>query len=197
MLASAERFFARDALTSPADSNAADVLARVLAVEPGNTQARALVRRVVEKYRGWGAVQERRDRYADAARHYRAGLAVANRFPAVAGDLAAGLQNALNTATASAQTPHATPSASEKVEDSAPPANTPAQSGTLRVLVRPYGDVFVDGKKVASNTIAAVTLTLPAGPHVVRAVHPTLGSTERRVTIRPGATEDVRIVLEN
>ena len=64
--------------------------------------------------------------------------------------------------------------------------------GTLRVLVRPYGDIYVNGEKKKSETNAAHTEELPAGTHRVRAVHPVLGTWEKEVTVQGDARTEVR-----
>ena len=72
-------------------------------------------------------------------------------------------------------------------------AAAPAREGTVRVTVRPWGDVFVDGAKRLDQASHAQTLTLPPGRYSIAAVHPTLGRSEQLVTVTAGqqATFDV------
>lgn len=62
------------------------------------------------------------------------------------------------------------------------------QTGTLTVVVRPWGSIFVGGTLRAKDTDVSVEVTLPVGTHQVRVEHPTLGSQERTVEIRPERT---------
>jgi hypothetical protein len=62
----------------------------------------------------------------------------------------------------------------------------PAGEGTLRVTVRPWGDVYVDGVKRLDQASHAQTLSLPPGRYTVAAVHPSLGRSEQRVTVTAG-----------
>ena len=68
-------------------------------------------------------------------------------------------------------------------------------TGTLAVVVRPWGTIFVDGATLARETDVQHSTTLPVGEHRIRAMHPTLGSREVTVTVRPGATAHVEIDL--
>ncbi len=87
-----------------------------------------------------------------------------------------------------------TPPTQQQPEAERPP---PAPStGTVRILVRPFGDVYVDGRRLATGTNAAVLATLPVGTHRVRAVHPVLGSLERRVTVEGGRTREVLLEFD-
>ncbi len=89
------------------------------------------------------------------------------------------------------------PARDREAERRPPPGDRPPPPpGTVRVLVRPYGDVYVDGRRLASGTNAPVTATLPPGPHRVRAVHPTLGSLERQITIEPDQTREVLLEFD-
>jgi len=59
----------------------------------------------------------------------------------------------------------------------------------LQVAVRPWGEVWVDGRSVGTTPLDRVTLA--AGAHVIRIRHPAYEPVERRVTVRPGQTEKV------
>jgi hypothetical protein len=72
--------------------------------------------------------------------------------------------------------------------------NLIVHTGFVRVLVIPWGSVFVDGRLHAENTDIRQTIELPAGRHTVRADHPVLGRLERTVDVRPD--ESIDVVLE-
>lgn len=73
----------------------------------------------------------------------------------------------------------------------AAPAN-----GAVRVIVRPFGDVYIDGRREARQTNAPVTVTAEPGVHTVRVTHPSFGTLEQSVTVRPGATSDVLLEFD-
>jgi hypothetical protein len=60
------------------------------------------------------------------------------------------------------------------------------------VIVRPYGDIYVDGTRKAAGTNQAFTGQLAPGTYRVRVQHPVFGQWERRVTVRAGQMQDVR-----
>jgi hypothetical protein len=67
------------------------------------------------------------------------------------------------------------------------------RSGTLRVDVRPWADVFVNGRKVGRTP---TTVTLQEGRHAVKLVNREIGKAKRRnVRIRPGQVTDLRVRL--
>lgn len=61
-----------------------------------------------------------------------------------------------------------------------------AGPGTLEVLARPWGSIYIDGALKKSNTDVLYRTDLPAGTYEVRVVHPTFGSRTRRVTVGSG-----------
>lgn len=63
--------------------------------------------------------------------------------------------------------------------------------GTVRVVVRPYGNISINGDSRASNTNAAFETALSAGSHLIEATHPVLGRWEKRVQLSAGQTTDV------
>jgi hypothetical protein len=71
-----------------------------------------------------------------------------------------------------------------------PPAPPPRGEGTLEVTAKPFASIYVDGRLVQEN-MALVKVNLINGPHKVRATHPTLGTHEWSVTIRPGRTTEL------
>ncbi|MGH7598644.1 MAG: serine/threonine-protein kinase, partial [bacterium] len=55
----------------------------------------------------------------------------------------------------------------------------------LSVLVKPYGSIYFDGKLETRDSNLRYLKDLPAGTHRVKAVHPTLGTWEKNVSIEP------------
>jgi serine/threonine-protein kinase len=62
----------------------------------------------------------------------------------------------------------------------------------MQVVVKPWGEVIVDGRSVGTTPLDR--LTLPAGTHAVTVRHPSYEPWEGRVTIRAGQTE--RVVVD-
>lgn len=79
----------------------------------------------------------------------------------------------------------------------APEAPAPAepQVGTVEVLIRPWGTVSIDGAVRQRETDVIYRTQLSAGPHRIRAAHPTLGSVEREVVVAPGSTARIEFDL--
>jgi len=69
-------------------------------------------------------------------------------------------------------------------------AKLAALAGQLKVLVMPFGSVYIDGKLYQENTDRQFTAELSAGTHILRAVHH-FGIWEKPLTIAPGATLEV------
>jgi serine/threonine protein kinase len=67
----------------------------------------------------------------------------------------------------------------------APVASTSRATGGLRVLVRPWADVWVDGRLVDTTPIGA-PIPLAPGPHEVVLKHPAAAEERRRVEVRAG-----------
>jgi hypothetical protein len=82
-----------------------------------------------------------------------------------------------------------------EAQDPSPPEASPAE-GILRVLVRPFGDVYVGGALHGRGTNAPVAVRLAPGRHTVRVEHPSFGVAERTVTLGAGATEEVLFELD-
>lgn len=68
-------------------------------------------------------------------------------------------------------------------------------SGTLSVIVHPWGSVYVDGVLYARDTDLRHDIAVPAGSHTVRAVHPVLGAQEWRVDVEAGRRTPVEFDL--
>lgn len=68
------------------------------------------------------------------------------------------------------------------------------RTGTLTVLVRPWGSIYIDGQLHKQDADVQYEAQLPPGRHRVRAVHPVLGVQEREVQISAGASQ--RLVID-
>ena len=66
------------------------------------------------------------------------------------------------------------------------PRSAPSETGTLEVLVRPWGRIVIDGATHQRETDVVYRTVLSAGEHRVTASHPELGSVTRTVTVAPG-----------
>ena len=69
-----------------------------------------------------------------------------------------------------------------------------AASGTLRVLVRPWGSIYIDGELHKQDTDVQYVTSLGAGRHTVKAIHPALGEIEEVVQIQQGTSQ--RVVMD-
>jgi hypothetical protein len=75
------------------------------------------------------------------------------------------------------------PGASEVIDIAMVP-----QTGTLVVVARPWGSIYVNGELHARDTDVSVEVVLPVGSHQVRVVHPSLGAQERTIDVQPERT---------
>ncbi|WP_412070366.1 protein kinase domain-containing protein [Rubrivirga sp. IMCC43871] len=101
------------------------------------------------------------------------------------------------------RTPAATPDQQAPPPDRRPepppppaPAPEPAlrpQTGTARIVVRPFGDIYLDGQRLARATNAAVSAELAPGTYTVRATHPDFGEITETVRVQAGRTADVQL----
>lgn len=80
-------------------------------------------------------------------------------------------------------------------EPAEPTAEAPPATGTVEILVRPWGQIVIDGTTHQRETDVVYRTTLTAGPHQIRVSHPRFGSIERTVTIRAGERERVEFDL--
>ncbi len=65
--------------------------------------------------------------------------------------------------------------------------------GTLKILVKPYGSIFIDGRLHKNDWEFVYQVELRAGSHVVKAVHPTFGEWEKTVSVAAGPSQDLVI----
>lgn len=66
--------------------------------------------------------------------------------------------------------------------------------GRLRVLVRPWGSIYIDGQLRERNADVWFETEVPAGEHEISAVHPALGEQTRSATVGPG--EELSVVID-
>jgi hypothetical protein len=71
---------------------------------------------------------------------------------------------------------------------------TPSSPGYLRVLAMPWAEVWVDGQRVDVTPFAR-GIPLPPGAHYVTLVHPNAPVEKRTVTVAPGETRTVDVVM--
>ena len=71
------------------------------------------------------------------------------------------------------------------------------QMGRLRVLVRPWGSIYINGQLRERNVDVWFEVPLPPGEHEIAAVHPALGRQTRTVTLNPGERYSLTIDLRN
>lgn len=64
-------------------------------------------------------------------------------------------------------------------------------TGQIRIVVRPFGDIFINGTQKASNTNRDYQDELPVGTHTITARHPAFGNWDKEVTIRANQAQDV------
>lgn len=69
--------------------------------------------------------------------------------------------------------------------------------GALRVQVRPWGSIYIDGRLHERETDVRYQTRLKPGRHRVRVVHPALGEQERTVRVVPGKVRAVVIDLND
>jgi len=69
--------------------------------------------------------------------------------------------------------------------------------GTLKLLVIPYGSIYIDDKLKKEDADQEYTITLTAGIHKVRVEHPVYGKRESDVDIKPNQLNELTIDFEN
>lgn len=70
-------------------------------------------------------------------------------------------------------------------------ASLEAQTGHLRVLVRPWGSIYIDGQRRAENSDVWYETELQVGTYDVTARHPSLGEKGRAVEVVASDTQSV------
>jgi eukaryotic-like serine/threonine-protein kinase len=68
-------------------------------------------------------------------------------------------------------------------------------TGKIEVLVRPYGSIYIDGQLKAKDSNSLFTADIPGGTHKIKAVHPTLGTYEREISISDDKPVNLNIDL--
>jgi hypothetical protein len=66
-------------------------------------------------------------------------------------------------------------------------------SALLSVQVSPWGSIFIDDTLKKENTNTRYRVTLPAGRHLLRVVHPVLGKLEKTIQLEANRMEEVLI----
>jgi serine/threonine-protein kinase len=97
------------------------------------------------------------------------------------------------TARPSPALPSPSPSVRVAATDPVPDRPTAPVIGFVQVVVKPWAEVFVDGK--TRGTTPLRKLELPPGSHTIRLVHPSFKPLQRRVTVRAGETTPLEIDL--
>ena len=64
-------------------------------------------------------------------------------------------------------------------------------TGTVEIVVRPFGDISINGRVKAKTTDKTYSEQLAAGTHEVTAVHPQLGRWTKQVRVQGGQTHYV------
>ncbi len=65
------------------------------------------------------------------------------------------------------------------------------QPGEVKIVVRPFGNILINGSIVAENTNAAFTAPLVAGTHTIQATHAVLGTWQKQINVKPGVSEEI------
>jgi hypothetical protein len=74
-------------------------------------------------------------------------------------------------------------------------ASLPSQTGYLRVLVRPWGSIYVNDQRRMEDADVWYETKLQTGTYTVTARHPTLGEKERAVEVAARDTQSVVLDL--
>jgi hypothetical protein len=83
-------------------------------------------------------------------------------------------------------------------QDGGPPEEVAAEEapeGRIRVLVKPWGSIFIDGALQVRNTDVWYEAALPPGQYTLMAIHPSIGEHVREVEVKDGVTRTVVIDL--
>lgn len=85
----------------------------------------------------------------------------------------------------------------ESTEPSSRPEAAPTEvTGTLEILVRPWGTIYINGELHRSDTDMLYSVQLPPGSHEVRVIHPSLGRSQRTVRVSPDSKERLIFSLD-
>ncbi len=68
------------------------------------------------------------------------------------------------------------------------------QLGQLQLSINPWAYVYVDGREIENFSSRTPIVLLP-GEHSIRLIHPTLGSVEKRITLKAGELQRLSINL--
>lgn len=73
--------------------------------------------------------------------------------------------------------------------------NIPPAEGELRLFIKPYGDVYLDGSLLAKEK-ATLNIRTSVGKHTISVKNPFFFDIEREVDIRSGEKADLRLVFD-
>ena len=85
------------------------------------------------------------------------------------------------------------PTAAPAVEPALEPVASPARAGTLKVLVKPWGSIYINGALHQRETDVRYATSLPPDVYRVTAVHPTLGTSEHTVRVTAGEEASLEV----
>ncbi len=91
--------------------------------------------------------------------------------------------------------PQAAPPPREATPRPEPRRSPVAATGTVEILVRPWGRIVIDGETRERESDTVYRTTLSAGTHQVAVSHPQLGSDERTITVQPGGVARIEFDL--
>jgi len=188
MLAQARQYFEANQLTTPAGENAQEMSLKVLQLDTDHAEAVELLQQIAQRYAALGDTQMESGETDEAIGQYQKGLAVAQSHPGALDGLVADLQRRLDDAEARLA---AARLAEEKIVPPVADPTEPVRTGTLRVVVRPFGDIYIEDQRKARETNQVYSETLPEGTYRVRAVHKSFGSWEKEITVRAGQPQEV------
>ncbi|MCG8607336.1 serine/threonine protein kinase [bacterium] len=83
LLTQAQDYFDKNRLTTPVGKNAYETVQKVLAIDPGNNEARSMIEKIEAYYLKWGENQLENGRYEKAVYYYSKAMIVSNDKPQV------------------------------------------------------------------------------------------------------------------
>lgn len=68
-----------------------------------------------------------------------------------------------------------------------------ALTGGLKILVQPYGSIYIDEERHKKDIDFQYRVELPVGKHTIKAVHSTFGIWEKQIKVEPNKDLDIKI----